>query len=109
MANTLKAVDVVQLTTSFSTVYTVPASTKFTVAMLHICNTTSGAVTIRVCVVPNAGSPSASNAILWDFSVAANDVLEIFKGDIWGVGVTLQALAASNTSINLKLSGIEST
>lgn len=111
MANSLKAVDVVQIAVSptFTTVYTVPSATKFTVSMLHLCNTTSSPVTVRVCVVPNAGSPTAANAVMWDFSVAANDILELFKGDIWGAGVTLQANASAGTAVNIKLSGIEST
>lgn len=109
MGNVLKAVDIVQLTTSFTTIYTVPGSTKFTVTKLILTNTTAGAVTVQVCVVPNAGSVGVANAILWNYSIAANTFFEITKGDIWGAGTTLQALAGSGTSINLKLAGIETS
>jgi 2-keto-4-pentenoate hydratase len=80
--------------------------------MLHICNVTGSAQTLRLCLVPNGGTPTSANAILWDFSIAANDVQELLKGDIWQDGsgtATLQAQASANTSVNIKLAGIETT
>ena len=108
MTNTLRPVGVTAVSDgSFTTVYTVPGSTTFTASMLHVCNTTVAVVTVRVCLVPPAGSPGTDNAILWDFSIAANDVLELLKGDIWAEGSTLQA-KASSAGVSLKLAGIES-
>lgn len=109
MANTLKPVAVTELTGSFTTIYTVPGSTKLTVAQLHLVNATASARTVRVCVVPAAGSPGQSNAILWDFEIGANDFIELAKGDIWDAGATLQALASSASSVNVKLAGVETT
>jgi hypothetical protein len=109
MANTLKPVAVAELTAAFTTLYTVPGATKFTVGQLHLVNASPSAKTVRVCVVPSAGSPLQSNAILWDFSIAANDFIELAKGDIWDTGVTLQALASAGTSVNVKLAGVETT
>lgn len=109
MANSLKCVNILALTTGFQTVYTVPAATTFTVSMLHLCNTGSTS-TVDVCVVPNGGSAGQSNAILWQFSnLTTNDVLEILKGDIWNTGTTLQARCQTGAAVNLKLAGIEST
>ena len=107
MSNTLTQVNVTQLTTSFATIYTVPGATTFTVTMMHFVNATASDVTVQVCVVPNGGSPQQSNAILWNFTIKANDVVELLKGDIWPASATLQALAASNTAINIKLAGIQ--
>lgn len=109
MGNVLKTVDVAQLTGSFATIYTVPGATQFTVTMLHLVNTSGVVVTVRICLVPSAGSPTQSNALFWDFSLAANDVLEVLKGDIWAAGSTLQALAGTTAVINIKLSGIETS
>lgn len=109
MANALKPVAVTQLTGSMATIYTVPALTTFTVSMLHLVNTTTAAATVRVCVVPTGGSALQSNAIMWDFSITANDVLEILKGDIWAAGTTLQASTGTASAINVKLSGIETS
>lgn len=107
--NTLKPVAVTPLTGSFATIYTVPASTVFTVGMLHLVNVTSSAVTVRMCVVPNAGSATISNAVLWDFQIAPNDVVELLKGDQWLAQATLQALASTPNSVNLKLAGVETS
>ncbi len=109
MANTLKPVAVVELTAAFQTIYTVPASTSFTAAVLHLVNASGAAKTVDVCLVPAAGSPLQANAILWQFSIGANDFVELAKGDIWPTGSTLQARASAGTSVNLKLSGIESS
>lgn len=109
MANALVPVSIVQLTGSFATIYTVPGATTATVTMLHLVNTTGSPVTVDVCVVPNAGSAQQSTAILWSYSIGANDVLEILKGDIWSTGTTLQARAAATTSINLKFGAIQTT
>lgn len=108
MTNTLKSVAVATLSTSFSTIYTVPTSTSFTVAVLHLVNTTASSVTVQVCLVPLAGSASQSNALLWDFVIQPNDVIELLRGDIWAAGAFLQTKASAASSVNIKLSGIES-
>lgn len=107
MSNTLTSTVVTQLTTGFQTIYTVPGSTTFSLSQMHFCNTTNAPVTVRVCIVPSAGSPAQANAILWDYSIAANDILEIMKGDVWTTGVTCQALAGGGSAINMKVSGIQ--
>ena len=106
MANALQSVPVVALGAGFATIYTVPALTKFTVAVLHICNSTGAPVALRACLVPTAGSPTASNALAWDFGVSANGILELARGQIWLPGDSLQALGSG---VSLHLSGIETT
>ena len=107
--NVLKTTGVVALTSGVATVYTVPVSTFFTVAMLHLANTSGSAATVRIYLVPNAGSPSAANGIVWDLSIDANDVLEMMKGDIWTAGDTIQALCSPTGAVTLKLGGIETS
>lgn len=107
--NVLKALAVTPLTASFTTIYTVPAVTLFTVGMLHLSNVTNSAVTVRLCVVPNAGSPTVGNAILWDFQIAPNDVVELLKGDQWPAQSTLQALGSTLNAVTLKLAGVETS
>lgn len=107
MANTLKPLAVATLTSIFTTVYTVPPATSFVVGMLHLVNTQAGAVAVRICLVPNAGSPVSTNALFWDFNIPGNDVTEILKGDIWPAQSTLQVWAVTPSVINIKLSGVE--
>lgn len=104
-----KSVAVFQSTNAFTQVYAVPASTEFTVEMIHIINTSALDVTVSLCLVPSAGSPLASNAILWDFEVAANDFIEFMKSDVWPAGSSLQIKASTTAVVNIKISGIEST
>lgn len=106
MANTLKSIPVVALGAGFSTIYTVPALTSFTVAVVHLCETSGATVAVYVCLVPAAGSPTSANGLLWNFGVAANGVLELARGQIWLPGDMLQAKGLGTT---LHLSGIETT
>jgi len=58
--------------TTNNTVYTVPASTTAHLSSIRICNTTDGAVTARLFLVPSAGSATEATAILYDYSIPAN-------------------------------------
>lgn len=103
---------VIRLTTSFALIYTVtnPLSAPsnrnmFIVDMVHLCNVTGGPILFSICVVPSGGSPTDANALLWEFSVAANDVQEMLQGDKWESGSTIYAKASVNNSANIKLAG----
>jgi len=109
MTDTLKSLPVALVTDSYATAYTVPALTEFNVAMLHLCNTGDDDVTVDVCLVPDGGSAGVANSLLGAFTLAAHDVLEILKGDIWPADSTLQVKASIDEVVTLKLSGIEST
>jgi hypothetical protein len=60
------------ITGTIATLYTVPAGFRAFVKDLNICNTTGGAVTVNVHLVPNGGTAGTDNAILYGFSIAAN-------------------------------------
>lgn len=60
-------------TTTNTTVYTVPAATKAIIKNCLMCNTTASAITVRVFAVPNGGSAGVSNALLYDYSIPANE------------------------------------
>ena len=109
MANTLSPQQVTRLTTGFTTQYTAPALTKATISLLHVVNTTGSTVTVRLCHVPNAGSALEANALLWDFDVSANAVVELMKGYMLAAGDTIQALAGAGSSLNLAISVVETT
>jgi hypothetical protein len=59
------------VTASFQTVYLTPASIRALVKDINICNTTAGALTVDLCVVPSGGTAGTSNAVLFTTSVAA--------------------------------------
>jgi hypothetical protein len=110
MGNTLRSVQVKQVSQlpNFTVVYSVPSNALFTVSMLHFCNTSSSDLQIRACLTQTGESATEINAIIWDFTIATGDVLEIFKGDIWLSGSSLQ-ISSSNIGLTVKLSGIETS
>lgn len=95
------------LSGSFVIIHTVQNNWFFRTSCLHIVNTSGAPVTVRVCVVPGGGSPDVTNALLWDFSIPANDLIELAEGLIMKPSSTCQALCSSAGAVNLFLSGTE--
>lgn len=104
-----RLVDGSQLTASAATYYTTPAGTVTTISACTLTNTTAGAVTATVYLVPNGGSATASNCILSARNIAAGESFNVGSaiGQSLATGGTLQALAGSATSIALVASGYE--
>lgn len=80
----------------------------FKVTCLHIVNTTAAPVTVQVCIVPDGGAPVQTNALLWDFAIPANDLIEMADGLLLPPSSSMQALCSAAGAINLFLSGTES-
>lgn len=97
-----------QLTTSAATYYTA-TNVSARVDSCALTNTTGGAVTATLHVVPSGGSATASNCIMSAKSIAAGAtfVPPGIIGQVIENGGTLQALASAATSISLVASGIE--
>jgi hypothetical protein len=99
-----------QLTGSAATYYTA-TGVKARIDAMALTNTTAGAVTATVHLVPSGGSAAASNCVMSARSLAAGETI-IVSGAIgqWlAAGGTIQALASSATSITLVCSGVEFT
>ena len=61
-----------------TTVYTSSGETAIT--FLSLCNYSASAVTVSLHAVQNSGSPTDSNIILDDYSIAANDTYILYHG-----------------------------
>lgn len=98
-----------QLTTSAATYYTAPTNTLTTISAMTLCNTTAGAVTATVYLVPNAGAAGVANTVLSARSLSAGESYNVSAaiGQTIPAGATIQALAGSATSITLVASGYE--
>lgn len=98
-----------QLTNSVATYYTAPAATKARISAFTATNTTAGAVTITVYLVPSAGSATDSNIVADVIPLAAYESKAITGaiGHVIEAGGSIQALASANTSINIVVSGYE--
>jgi CO dehydrogenase/acetyl-CoA synthase gamma subunit (corrinoid Fe-S protein) len=101
------------LTNSAATYYTVPEQPDNTVTMVRgitLCNTTGSAVAVRVHNVQSGDSAAAANAVFYDLSIAANtSVVVCYDEGAWVLtkGMTIQALAGSNSAVTITLCGEE--
>lgn len=104
-----RLVDGSQLTTSAASYYTAPSNTLTTISACTVTNTSAGAVTATLYLVPNGGSAAASNCILSARTLAAGESFNVGSaiGQTLPAGGSLQALAGSATSIALVASGYE--
>ena len=93
-------------TTSYTTIYTAPTNTRTYVKHIDICNTTSGALTIFVSLVPNGETAGASNALYYGQSVAANTTLSWAGVQILLPGSTIQ-VKGSGAGLTITASGGE--
>lgn len=59
--------------------YTVPSGYQATVEDIEIANTTAGALTVILCLVPNGDAVAAANRLLPTMSIAANTLYQ-WKG-----------------------------
>lgn len=99
-----------QLTASAATYYTA-TGVKARIDSIALTNTTGGAVTATLHLVPSGGAADATNCVLSARSLAAGETY-VPPGAIgqWlAAGGTIQALASAVTSITLVASGVEST
>ena len=94
------------ITGTIATLYTVPTGVRTFIKDLNICNTTSGAVTANVHLVPKSGTAGTGNAILYTYSVAANSVYRWTGVQIMNEGGTIQ-IKGSTTGLTITASGAE--
>lgn len=93
---------------SIGSLYTAPAATRTVIRQAALCNTTAGALTVDVYLVPSGGSATASNQALKSFSVAAETTVEPpgIVGQVIEAGGSLRA-QASGAGLTCIASGSE--
>lgn len=94
------------LTTSYATIYTVPATYRTYVKQFDICNTTAGTINVYVSFVPSGGSAGTSNAILYNTILPAYSTLQWCGAQVINAGGTIQA-KASATGCTMTITGGE--
>lgn len=99
-----RPIDIFQLQTTVGTVFTARSDADFQIENLIAANVTGTNDTVTVYLVPDGGTAGASNTILYQRVVLANDILVIFDFQHIGLlqpGMTLQALCGTNDAINI--------
>jgi len=103
----VKIAKTLPLTDAFAVVHTVYLNRSLMVAAIHLTNISAAAKKVRLCFVPPGGTPTAANAILWDFSVDANDIFEFGQDILIPSEYTVQAMADVTDAVIVYFSGSE--
>lgn len=100
------------ISTSYSTIYTVPALTQGYVKDIDISNTTSGAINVYVHLVAygsTAGTTDGSaNALFYNVSIPAYSTLQWTGTQLLNPNDMIQ-VKASATGLNITVSGAQAT
>lgn len=94
-----------------ATTYYTATNVRARIDSFSLTNTTAGAITVTVHLVPSGGTADSTNCILSSYSIAAGQTY-VPPGAIgqWlEEGGTLQASASAATSVALVVSGVEWT
>jgi len=93
--------------TTYETAYTVPTSTSAVISTIALCNTTPSAYTVRLCVVPSGGTPSANNALMYDTSIPANTIVPLTIGITLATGDSIRLASPMSGWITTHVFGSE--
>jgi hypothetical protein len=94
------------MTTSYATLYTVPASTRTYLKQMDICNTSASPINIYVSIVPSAGTAGTANSLFYATQLTGNTTLSWTGTQIMNTASTLQ-VRASATGVTITASGGE--
>lgn len=92
------------ITAVYATIYTVVVDQRLYVKDIDVCNTTAGALTVTIHLVPNGDTALVANALFYGSSVAANDNLQWTGTQIMNAGDTIQ-VKASGAGLTITISG----
>ena len=108
---TLWLVSPQQLTTGTVTYYTAGTGQFATISQATVTNTSGGAETVTIYLVPSGGSAGDSTTIVDVKSTAANatTILSELIGHNIQPGGTIQAVASANTALTIAISGVVRT
>lgn len=99
-----RPIDIVQIQTTATTVFTARDDADFRVESLIASNVTGGVAYVTVYLVPDGGTAGATNLAFYQLPVAAKSYIEIFNKDRVGLlqpGMSIQALDGVNDDINI--------
>lgn len=109
MSVTPKTITAAQVAASATAYYTAPTNTRSVIKKLTFTNTTAGALTVTVYLVPSGGTASATNTLVSARTIGAGETYECFEaqGQVLQAAGMLQALASAATSISIQGSVVE--
>ena len=84
-------------TGTYATLYTTPAATQAIISSIVICNQASSDVTIRIGLDTTAGTPGASEWLVYDAVVAGNDTVALTLGVALGAEKFVRVSSSADT------------
>lgn len=96
--------------TTDNSLYSPAAGKSAVIKHATVCNTTGGAVTVTVRVVPSGGSADGTHVILSGYSLAAGDTLPLsdyLEGCCLAPGDSIHAQAGTANAVDVVISGVE--
>ena len=96
MPNNYKSpVQVEPAANTYTTLYTVPASTQAIFSAINVCNTASVDATFRIAFRPGGAALEDKNHIIYDATIAGNDTYMINQGMSMGAADILSVRAST--------------
>jgi hypothetical protein len=84
-------------TGTYATLYETPALTEAIISTIVICNTAASTATYRIGLDDTAGTPGASEWLVYDASVSANDTVALTLGVALDSGRFIRVSSSANT------------
>ena len=84
-------------TGTYSTLYTTPSATEAVISSLVITNQASSSVTVRIGMDDTAGTPGASEFLVYDAVVAGNDTVALTLGVTMPASKFIRISSSANT------------
>lgn len=82
---------------TYATLYNSPASTEAIISTIAICNTDTSAATYRIGLDDTAGTPGASEWLVYGATVPANDTVFLTIGGAIEAGKYIRISSSANT------------
>lgn len=84
-------------TGTYATLYTTPAATEAVISSIVITNQASSSVTVRIGMDTTAGTPGASEWLVYDAVVAGNDTVALTLGVTMPASQFIRVSSSANT------------
>jgi hypothetical protein len=84
-------------TGTYATLYTTPAATQAVISSLVITNQSSSAITVRIGLDATAGTPGASEWLVYDAAIAGNDTVALTLGVTMDTGKFIRVSSSATT------------
>ena len=104
---TFKVLAQATATASLATLYTVPASTSTVISKLVVCNTDTASKTFAIQVAIAGAASAVAQYQYKDFTIAANDTLELLQGMTLATTDLIRIIASVTTLVSFTLYGQE--